>query len=400
LECGDPEYGFTALACPKGHFSRFVAGHCKGRGFCTYCLTLRQRTLAPHLIERVVGNVPVRHVVLCFPPQLRCIIGYDEALLNAGFASIVGAMFRYQRRKAAEELKVPWKRIYPGGLAANHRVSATLETNQHFHGVFPDGVFFQAEPDGPLEFHRLAAPTEEEVAGIAYQACLLFCEALKARGFWETTATTFDTVKGILRLPKCKARAAKFFGEAARDSEGGLAPRGGAYAFHVFVGNAIELQERTQLEHLVNYILAPPFRDDQLSWDREGNIVLRLKRRRHDRTEYVVLTPYELMDRLASLVPRPNVNSLRYYGVYAPNAALRKEAIGLRLSAEWQSVSRDEGHFACPVCARPLQVVTVVARRRRTPGAVPPDTPAEVNTRNQDRIGRVPLDPGQGWLFS
>src|SRR5687767_14657022 len=75
LRCGDPELGFRTLACPAGHYSRYVADCCKGRGFCPYCLTIRQRELGRRLIERVIGNVPVRHTVLCFPPQLRYVVG-------------------------------------------------------------------------------------------------------------------------------------------------------------------------------------------------------------------------------------------------------------------------------------------------------------------------------------
>jgi len=76
----------------------------------------------------------------------------------------------------------------------------------------------------------------------------------------------------------------KFFGQAAKDAEGGTAPRDGAYAFHLFVGNALELEERPQLVQLVNYILAPPVRDSQFSVNAAGNAVIRLKRERHDGT--------------------------------------------------------------------------------------------------------------------
>ena len=399
LDCGDPEHGFTILACPGGHYSRYVAQRCKGRGFCAYCLTIRQRELAHHLIERVIGNVPVRHVVLCFPPQLRCVLVYDEALLNGGFKVLAEAIFAYQRRKAAELLEVPEDRIHPGGVEANHRTSANLEANNHFHGIFPDGVFVELEPGGELVFRRLPPPTEEDIAVIAYEAGLAFCEVLKARGFWETTSASSDTVEGKLKLPNRKPCRAKFFGQAAKDSEGGVAPRDGAYAFHLFVGNAIEVEERPQLDHLVNYILAPPFKDGQVHLDAEGNVVLWLKRNRHDGTPYVVFTPYQFLDRLADLVPRRRTNTLRYYGVYAPRARHRKAAISLRLDGSQPIARRATGLMVCPICSQRLRVVAEVKGRRRTTGAIPPDTPRTVTPREGDRMGKRTVDEGQGRLF-
>lgn len=397
LRCGDPER-FTTLACPAGHFSRFLAGRCKGRAFCAYCLTLRRRDLGHRLIERVIGNVPVRHVVLCFPPHLRQVVGYSKALLTGGFSALAEAVFEYQRRKAEELFHVPRERIHPGGVLANHRTSANLDTNHHFHGIFPDGVFVEVEPGGDLEFRRLPAPTEDDIAGIAYEACRAFCEVLEADGFWKTTSTTSDTVEGILTLPKRSARPVKFFGQAARDAEGGVAPRDGAYAFHVFVGNAIELEEHAQLEYLVAYILAPPFRDAQLELDVAGNVVLRLKRERHDGTAHIRFTPYEFLDRLAELVGRRNANTVRYYGIYAPRARLRKRAVALRVPRP-RPVSTGSRPTLCPICSARLRVVAVVTAGGRPADTVPPDTPQTGTQRGKDRFGRATSDDGQGRLF-
>lgn len=399
LRCGDPDYGFRTLACPTGHYSRYAADCCKGRGFCAYCLTIRQRELGQRLIERVLGNVPVRHTVLCFPPHLRYVVGYDKALLAGGFTALVTAVFDYQRSKAADLFGVPVDRIHAGAIVGNHRVSATLGTNHHFHGMFPAGVFIELEAGGPIEFRRLPAPTVEDITGIAYAACLAFCDILRARGFWETTSKSSDTVEGVLKLPKRPAQAVKFFAQAAKDAEGGVAPRDGAYAFHVFVGNAIEVEERLQLEHLVRYILAPPFTDRQVEVTAEGKVRLWLKRDRHDGTEYIEYTPYEFLDRLADLVPRPNVNTLRYYGIYAPNAHLRKLAVALRLATPRVPAGCGAGVMLCPICARKLRVVAVFKGRHRTPAAIPPDTPALVTPREEDRVRKRTVDEGQRRLF-
>lgn len=397
IKCGDPKYGFSVLACPSNHYHRFTAYRCKGRGFCTYCLLIRQRTLAIQLIDRVIGNVPVRHAVLCFPPKLRFIIGYDEVLLDGAFAVLAEAMFNHQRRVAAELFGVSLKRIHPGGVEVAHRASASLVTNHHVHGIFPDGVFIQLA-DGTLVFRRLPPPTEEEVATIAREACAAYCEVLKRRGFWKTTSVTADSVEGLLTLPKRAARAAKFFGQAAKDAEGGVAPIGGAYAFHLFVGNAIELEERPQLEQLVNYILAPPFLDYQVSVTSTGNVALELRRARHNGTTYEVCDPFKFLDRLAELISRPKANTVRYFGIYAPRSRLRRKAVALPPPTPRTPCVR-RGPELCPLCGKALIVVAEVKGDPTTPSGVPPDTPENGSPRDQDRIGRNFTYERQGRLF-
>ncbi len=40
-----------------------------------------------------------------------------------------------------------------------------------------------------------------------------------------------------------------------------------------------------------------------------------------------MLTPLELTEKLAALIPPPRVNMIRYYGVFAPRSKLRSEVV-------------------------------------------------------------------------
>jgi hypothetical protein len=50
---------------------------------------------------------------------------------------------------------------------------------------------------------------------------------------------------------------------------------------------------------------------------------------RPDRPRALVLTPLELIDKIAALVPPPRIHRHRYYGVLAPNAPLRAAVTAL-----------------------------------------------------------------------
>jgi hypothetical protein len=82
--------------------------------------------------------------------------------------------------------------------------------------------------------------------------------------------------------------------------------------------------ERKQLEHLCCYITRPAVATERLTLNRAGDVVLQLKSPYHDGTTHVVMSPLELMQRLAALVPRPRLHLIRFHGVLAPEARPRE----------------------------------------------------------------------------
>jgi hypothetical protein len=71
----------------------------------------------------------------------------------------------------------------------------------------------------------------------------------------------------------------------------------------------------------------PRYANERLTLNRAGDVVLQLKSPYHDGTTHVVMSPLELMQPLAALVPRPRLHLIRFRGVLAPNAKLGSEII-------------------------------------------------------------------------
>ncbi len=63
------------------------------------------------------------------------------------------------------------------------------------------------------------------------------------------------------------------------------------------------------------------------------HLVYHCPRPRPDGPRDLVLTPLELIDKIAALVPRPRTHRHRYYGVLAPNASLRTAVTALAPAA-------------------------------------------------------------------
>jgi len=74
-------------------------------------------------------------------------------------------------------------------------------------------------------------------------------------------------------------------------------------------------RDRARLERLCRYALRLPIAQERLHRTPEGQVILDLRHRWADGTTYLVFEPLELLERLASLAPRPPINLLLYYGV-------------------------------------------------------------------------------------
>ena len=71
----------------------------------------------------------------------------------------------------------------------------------------------------------------------------------------------------------------------------------------------------------------PAIANERLKRNRAGQVVLQLKSAFKDGTTNIVMSPLEFMQRLAALVPRPRLHLIRFHGVLAPNAKLRREIV-------------------------------------------------------------------------
>ena len=98
--------------------------------------------------------------------------------------------------------------------------------------------------------------------------------------------------------------------------------------FSVDAGVCIEAHDRAALERLLRYCARPPFSMERLR--KEGSkLVYRCAKQRSEPTsdkrgakaDELHLTPLELIDRIAALVPPPRTHRHRYFGVHPANTS-------------------------------------------------------------------------------
>lgn len=346
LDCGILAYGFCRVHCDHCGHDRVVAFSCKGRGFCPSCLGRQMAETGAHLVDYVLPHVPYRQWVLTLPPPLRYLVAYDRELLAVVLDAFQRTLFGHLKHRAKRTFGLrSVDHALPGSVTVIQRAGSALNLNVHLHTLATDGVFIQEHPDAKPTFRALPAPSDAEVAHVAWHTCLRTLGALRKRGLWLDEDTTDDplthaepalatlaraSVTGTLALgPRAGNRPMTLRAElptSANDDTPGLVQTPG-YAFNLHAKRRVPAHDRKGLERLCRYFLRPPVANDRLRWADGNTLALRLVRPWRDGTTHVFFTPEELVQRLVPLVFPPRVNRIRYHGIFAPNAKLRKHIV-------------------------------------------------------------------------
>lgn len=307
LECGILAHGFARAWCDTCQHEFLIAYSCKGRGVCPSCNTRRMVETAAHLVDDVFPLLPVRQWVLAVPKRLRYFLQEDADLQGAVLRIFLDAVEHRLREHNADCADT----ARSGAVAFIHRFGSSLNEHVHFHCCVIDGVFEPAETDGATEandapgvvFHAVAGLDEAAIAAVQAQVRRRILRVFVRRGLIE----------------KCDAQ------EMAGWDHGG--------GFSVDAAVRIEGNDRAGLERLLRYCARPPFALEHLHQQDAEHLVYHCPKPRSDGFRDLVLTPLELIDRIAALVPRPRTHRHRYYGVLAPNAPLRAMVTALAPAA-------------------------------------------------------------------
>jgi len=97
--------------------------------------------------------------------------------------------------------------------------------------------------------------------------------------------------------------------------------------FSLEAGAHVSAVDRKGLEHLLRYMLRPPFSLKRVHKLPDGRVLLELKKPRHDGVRAVAFTPRQFLRRLATLVPPPRWHATRYFGVFAPASKARPKVV-------------------------------------------------------------------------
>ena len=269
LGCGVLANGFSRVRCTGCGDELLVAFSCKRRGVCPSCCARRASDVAAHLVDQVLPRAPYRQWTLSLPIRLRWALARNGALCTDVLSLFVRTLFNALRARA-RSLALPAREC--GAVSFIQRFGSALRLNVHFHVLVPEGVFAD---DGT--FHPLPSPEDGDV---------------------ESLLETF-----LSRLVPLL--------------EG----------FSLHANTRVHENDRTGLETLCRYGARGPLSLERLSLRDDGRLAWRMKRPAPDGSTHLLLTPLQLVRKLAALVPPPRFNLTRFHGVFVPNSKLRARVV-------------------------------------------------------------------------
>ena len=292
LKCGILAHGFARVYCAGCGHDFMVAFSCKGRDICPSCATRRMVETAAHMVDHVLPRVPFRQWVLSVPKRVRWHLREKPEAASGLLKVFLRAVETTVRQRSPGA--PPGARF--GAVAFVHRFGGFLNSHVHYHVLVTDGVFSADEDDGVV-FHPaldLDCPDFQAVQTKIRQRGLRW---LQRHGHLDSAAVhALD----------------------ATDHAGG---------WSVDASVTIAEWDRHGLERLVRYCARPPLSQERLGRLNDDTLVYSLRKPTLDGRTELILTPLELLDRLAHLVTPPRIHKHRYCGVLAPNAKLRRAVI-------------------------------------------------------------------------
>jgi hypothetical protein len=257
---------------------------------------------AAHLTDHVFPRLPVRQWVLSIPKRLRYYLQRDTALQGA----VLRIFLRGVERCLREHSPGCDAKARIGAIAFIHRFGSSLNAHTHFHCVVVDGVF---QPIAKIGDTADTDDTSDAITGVNFHA-----------------ATNLDTAAIAQVQTQIRQRILRAFVRRGLIDKGDRAEmmcweHGGGFSLEASV--RIRDTDRAGLERLLRYCARPPFALEHLHTLDAEHLLYHNPKPRSDSPRELVLTPLELIDKIAALIPLPRAHRHRYYGVLAPNSPMR-----------------------------------------------------------------------------
>ena len=347
LQCGVLAHGFLRLGCDTCKHELLLAFSCKRRGFCPSCAGRRMAQTAAHLVERVIPWVPTRQWVVSVPIPLRYWMASSQDLTAMVHTIMRTTIGQYYVNKAVTR-GFERANMQPGSVTFLQRFGSAINVNLHFPCVFLEGVYLDRTEAGLTpRFVTGEPPTDADIAAVITKISHRVMRKLRQLGYLEagldaTVATDYDPLRDdapeLARTMAASVQQRLAFGErtgqqvrrigAGFGSEGERPLLSGAlcasvHGFSLHANTQVPAHRRDQLERLIRSTARGAVSLERLEQDANGDLVSTFTHPWSDGTTGIRLSPVELVEKLAALVPLPRVHLVRSSGCLASHRHLR-----------------------------------------------------------------------------
>jgi hypothetical protein len=287
---------------------------------------------AAHWVDHLLSPVAVRQWVLTVPWARRWQLARHPDLIRGVAAILLDEVADWYRQQTGQPSGET------GSVTVIQRFGSALNLNVHLHCLVLDGVYAPDPTTGALVFHRVRAPSTRDVEGLVLRTADRCERWLAQRGFGtkpvdDDASADADDAQQVLQAASVQGRIAATGRRVRRVQKLGgrtfaLPPRCASVdGYNLHGGVGVRPDDRPALERLCRYLLRPPLARARLREQPDGTLILGMKRAWSDGTTAIRLTPMELVEKLAALVPPPRCNTILYHGVLAARSRWRSRIL-------------------------------------------------------------------------
>jgi hypothetical protein len=302
---------------------------------------------ADHLVECAMPWVPTRQWVVSVPMPLRYWMPPSRNLIAQVHTIIRTTIAQYYVNQAVKR-GVERHKVQPGSVTFLQRFGGALQLNVHYHVIVIEGVFVDRTAQGlKPRFVKVEPPSDADVAEgvqkisrrvIRKRRRLRYLEA----GIDAAVATGYDPLldnepelaHAMAALVKQRIAFGERAGVKVRRIGSGFGCEGerpeltgprcaSVHGCSLHANTQIPAHRRDQLERLMRYTGRGAVSLERLAEDANGDLIYTFNRPWSDGTTGIKLSPLELLEKLAALVPLPRVHLVRYAGCLGPPSKLR-----------------------------------------------------------------------------
>ncbi|MGK5088742.1 transposase [Bdellovibrionota bacterium FG-2] len=386
LDCGILARGFVRVQCGSCGEETILGLSCKKRGWCPSCGARKMCEEAAFLRDQVLPTgITYRQWVLTVPVPLRYQIAKNPKLLGEVLGIFSREVRAWVEKRTAEvdsENAVAGDRYLTGSICFVQRFGDGLRLNPHAHMILPEGAFRVRKPNEgdenqspQLSFVSIRRPSPEDVCLVLERVQTKVVKRLQKLGLirpgaesdpvavdiatndandgtpeeqlaWAFQQASIENRAVLGKPPGSKVRKERLkernpvglygaIGESAQTSpKHPLLAILKGFSIHAasFVRPEVPgLDEagNSSLENLLRYMARGSTPLERLKPASGGDILIKLKSVWSDGTTHLRFSGFELLEKLMALIPPPNVNMVRYSGVFAPNHKLRAQVVSL-----------------------------------------------------------------------
>ena len=189
---------------------------------------------------------------------------------------------------------------------------------------------------GPIRMEAPQAPSFEETHSVALSAVgkqrILYAECLPAIGIGKVARGAEQVSLAILPMGPAQVPSLVFRHEQPVDRDG----------FSLNAAVSCKPYQRERLERLCRYITRPAICLDRL------NVNNHLR----NGATHILFSPLDFLGKLAALIPRPRHHLVRYHGIFAPNARIRKRIVPTKGKKTKTRKKSDKGEYKAETVAK------------------------------------------------